>query len=354
MIRKVTTSTMINQYLQFFAEENFEPLCHATLFCILKVREASQQKSLSGLDNTAADGSAEFEQLLGVVDELDQIGLDKHDSGLCKSLVDGKNYFKTDYQSHCQDNESKCADHCRKFGLSHPLDPDFQEQCTHQHELHCLQCDDITSCLQKMQKIVKTDKNLNFYSKDHKNDLLYDIEKASDSVNKQKAHIMRAVNKKMAKPDIIENLDSNTCLLILDWAMKFLQLHFCEKQNDWYGKRGISWHITSVITQSKPDTIGVASYAYLFDQCTQDWFAVTSVIEDVITQLKTKNQMLNTVFLRSDEAGCYHNNYLITALKDISKEIGVTIQGYYYSEPQAGKDICDRILCSNEACHPHL
>ena len=346
IIRKVTRSTMINQYLHFCAEENFEPLSRATLFRILEVREASQQKSLSGLDNTAADGSAGFERLLGVVDELDQIGLDKHEAdGLRKSLVDGKKYFKTEYQSHCQDNESKCADHCRKFGLSDPIDPDFQEQCTHQHELHCPQCDDITSCLQKMQKIVKTDKNLNFYSKDHKDDLLYDIEKASDAVNKWKAHIMRTVNQEMAKQDIIENLDSNTCLLILDWAMKFLQLRFCEKQNDWYGKRGISWHITSVITRSQSDTIEVTSYAHLFYQCTQDWFAVTSIIEDVLIQLKVKNQMLNTVFLRSDEAGCYHNNYLIAALKDISRRVGVTIQGYYYSEPQARKDICDRILC---------
>ena len=46
IIRKVTRSTMINQYLQFCAEENFEPLSRATLFRILEVREASQQKSL--------------------------------------------------------------------------------------------------------------------------------------------------------------------------------------------------------------------------------------------------------------------------------------------------------------------
>ena len=99
--------------------------------------------------------------------------------------------------------------------------------------------------------------------------------------------------------------------------MKFLQLCIREKQNDWYGKRGISWHITSVTTRSQSDTIEVTSYAHLFDQCTQEWFAVTSIIEDVIIQLKAKNQMLNTVFLRSDEAGWYHNNYLIAALKDI-------------------------------------
>ena len=51
-IRKVTRSTMVRQYLQFCEEEQFEALSHAILFRILKVREVSQQKSLSGLDNT--------------------------------------------------------------------------------------------------------------------------------------------------------------------------------------------------------------------------------------------------------------------------------------------------------------
>ena len=51
VIRKVTRATMIKQYLQFCEEEQFEPLSRATLFRVLEVREASQQKSLSGLDN---------------------------------------------------------------------------------------------------------------------------------------------------------------------------------------------------------------------------------------------------------------------------------------------------------------
>ncbi|CAB4028317.1 Hypothetical predicted protein, partial [Paramuricea clavata] len=313
VIRKVTRSTMIKQYLQFCTEENVEPLSRATLFRIL---------------------------------DLDQIGLDKLEAdGLRKSLVNGKKYFKTEYQSHCQDNESKCADHRRKFGLSDPSDPDLQEQCVNQHVLRCPQCDDITTCLQKIRKIVEDGKTLSFYRKDHKDDLLYDIEKASDALDRWKGHIMRSVNQELAKQDIIANLHQSSCLHILDWAMKFLQLRFREKQSDWYGKRGLSWHISSVISRSQSDKVEVTSYAHLFDQCTQDWYAVSSIIEDLIKQLKVKNPKLQTVFLRSDEAGCYHNNFLIAALRDIAKRVGVTVQGYYYSEPQAGKDIRDRILC---------
>ena len=85
---------MVKQYLQFCEEEQFEPLSRATLFRVLKVKEASQQKSLSGLDNVAADGSAGFERLDRIVDQLSQIGLKKDVADeLKRSLRNGKRYF---------------------------------------------------------------------------------------------------------------------------------------------------------------------------------------------------------------------------------------------------------------------
>ena len=46
----------------------------------------------------------------------------------------------------------------------------------------------------------------------------------------------------------------------MDWAMKFLQLRYREKQSEWYGKRGLSWHISSVISISHSGTTEVISY----------------------------------------------------------------------------------------------
>jgi len=156
---------------------------------------------------------------------------------------------------------------------------------------------------------------------------------------------MRSVNQEHAKQDILAKLDQSSCLLVMDWAMKFLQLHYREKQSDWYGKRGLSWHISSVVSISHSGTTEVISYAHLFDQCTQDWYAVTSILEDLFKLLKVKNPELQRVHLRSDEAGCYHNSSLILAVRDVAKRAGVTVHKYHYSEPQSGKDICDRILC---------
>ena len=60
VVRTVTRSTMVEQYLEYCKEQCHEPLSRSTLFKILEVREASQRKSLQGLDNTAADGAAGF------------------------------------------------------------------------------------------------------------------------------------------------------------------------------------------------------------------------------------------------------------------------------------------------------
>ena len=49
--------------------------------------------------------------------------------------------------------------------------------------------------------------------------------------------------------------------------------------------------------------------------------------------------------LRSDEAGCYHNNFLLAAVRDAGKRGGLTVTQYDFSKPQYGKDVCDRILC---------
>ena len=54
---------------------------------------------------------------------------------------------------------------------------------------------------------------------------------------------------------------------------------------------------------------------------------------------------ITQVSLWSDEAGCYHNNFLLAVVTDAGKRFGLTVTQYDFSEPQYGKDECDRILC---------
>ena len=91
------------------------------------------------------------------------------------------------------------------------------------------------------------------------------------------------------------------------------------------------------------------SYAHLFDSCTQDWYGVASILEDLLVKLKSTHPSISQVYLRSDEAGCYHNNSLITALPGIGERTGISVRRFDHSEPQHVKDICDRILCPMKA-----
>ena len=77
VVRTVTQSTMISQYIQFCQEEKFKPLSRTTLFKILEDRQASHRKSLQGLENTAADGSAGFQKIEMIVDDLEKGGMNR-------------------------------------------------------------------------------------------------------------------------------------------------------------------------------------------------------------------------------------------------------------------------------------
>ena len=133
--------------------------------------------------------------------------------------------------------------------------------------------------------------------------------------------------------------------------MKFLQLRYRE-QSDWFGKRGLSWHISTVITGDL-DVSGkleMQSYSHLFDACQQDWVAVCSILENTLGELKAEKPHITQVYLRSNEAGCYHNNSLIAAARNVGERVGVDVCRYDFSEPQYGKDVCDRILCPMKTC----
>ena len=95
----------------------------------------------------------------------------------------------------------------------------------------------------------KTNFEVHFKSLTEVNGLLYDFKLAQTDIFEWKAHIVRSVNQEAAKQDQLKTISTNQncALVIMDWAMKFLQLKYREKQSDWFGKRGLSWHISTVI-----------------------------------------------------------------------------------------------------------
>ena len=84
-----------------------------------------------------------------------------------------------------------------------------------------------------------------------KKDLEFDIEQSSDRVLQWKAHLLRAINQERAKSKILANLEKHQCLIVMDWAMKWLPKRFRETQSEWFGKKSISWHVSACITRTE-------------------------------------------------------------------------------------------------------
>ena len=179
-----------------------------------------------------------------------------------------------------------------------------------------------------------------------------DLNRHSEAILNWKRHQLRTVNQDRARDYILEQLDDSSVYLIMDWAMKFLETKYREKQNEWFGKKGLPWHLTVAIrcerihfdmsNEASTKRFEHRTFCHIFDQCKQDALSVVSILQDVLKRLKFDDQQLRFAFLRSDNGACYHSAITTTAIEEIFHTTGVFIRRIDFSEPQSGKNVCDR------------
>ena len=238
--------------------------------------------------------------------------------------------------------ESCVADHCRQYALSDPRDRNFQVLCEHQHSDQCDRCDAMAEALLDIKNALAmmTEENIGV---DAKEELNFITDQAISNIQAWKAHLLRSLNQDQARLDVIDGLDESSVLLVEDWAMKFLPSKYRENQHDWFGKRGLSWHVT-VATRKMVATqqLQMMTFAHVFQSCSQDSNAVLAIMEDVIGKLKAIMPTLKTVIYRQDNAGCYRSGATIIGASKATQVHGVTVKRLDFSDPQAGKGACDR------------
>ena len=249
-----------------------------------------------------------------------------------------KRYFKTDFKAHVS-REEHCADHCTTYSLSDPKNAEFKGECKHKHGVECERCES----LEEVLKDVKDKINNIDIDEEQRKRINFDYNQHEAAINAWKAHLVRTVLQEEAKQAALDKLDDETCLIIVDWAMKFLPLKYRETMCEFFGKRGLSWHISAPVTK-KDSRIEVECFVHIFNFCTQNNYAVASIFEHLFQTIKAEYQsiLFSKAFVRSDNAGCYHNGLLLLCLHEVAKNAGVNLIRYDFSGPQAGKDICDR------------
>ena len=97
-----------------------------------------------------------------------------------------------------------------------------------------------------------------------------------------------------------------------------------------------------MITRRIAGKLEVECFVHIFESCTQNSFAVASIIENLLAKIKREYPQVDSAFFKSDNAGCYHSGALLVSLHMIGKRTGITPLRYDFSDPQSGKDICER------------
>ena len=206
------------------------------------------------------------------------------------------------------------ADHCRLFALSDCKDPAFCDGCKHSHDDCCDRCELLASTMDEIDNtLVKNESNL---SDDDCEEMRFLVKQAKAQIVLWKAHILRSIHQDLAKIDLLESLNESSVLVIQDWAIKYLPRKYRESQTDWFGKRGIPWHI-SVAFMRVDGEIQMLTFCHIFKACSQDSNAVLAVMADVIQQLKSIMPSLTTIYYRQDNAGCYHCRHVIISSSNL-------------------------------------
>ena len=172
---------------------------------------------------------AGFFTLERIVGELQQVGAESDwCSTSLRQLKDSKRYLKTSYRLHGSESESICPDHCPTFALSDEENGSFKNTCTHAHDSICQECETLKDVIAGIHEKISCASTV-FYSKEQKEDLMFDCERAKLDVLEWKSHIFRSVNQEKAKQDALHNLKDGESLIVMDWAMKFTEVKFREK-----------------------------------------------------------------------------------------------------------------------------
>jgi hypothetical protein len=239
--------TRIIQQYYIFCQDNslgFRPLGQSSLFSLLDVCKASTRKSLQGINYFAADAGEAFDSIEKLIDEL-HLDMTKH-RRLLENLKRGRQYLKSDYKVHIT-KSSTVGDHCATFALSDKSDKDFRQMCDHEHNDICEECVNLQVTFDEIKHTIDNSTD----DKQTSTRLLAKFMSYEEAIDAWKCHLLRAINQDLCRQEILGTLANSSVYVYMDWAMKWLPEKYREGQSDFFGKRGLSWHISVIVRKNE-------------------------------------------------------------------------------------------------------
>ncbi|CAF1103379.1 unnamed protein product [Didymodactylos carnosus] len=368
---------IIDHYYGYTKENNpgFSPLGRTSLLSLLHACQTSIRQSKQGINYFTANAGQAFDDLIQLIEELNLDIASKR--SLIDNIKSARMYSKSDYKVNIS-QELTVADHCINYSLSSLTDGDFAEKCNHKHNDRCNECENLAATLEIIENEIK---NL-VDDRELVDRALARLRISSDAIDAWKAHLLRSVNQGLCRQELVYNLQDDTVFVYMNWAIKWLPEKYREPQENFFGKKGLSWHISVVVKEeSSKDTVlkqesnfsssadedeiddtsmqnddeeeeetvhptennySTKIYVHVIDHCMQDSEAVIAILSDVLKRVKTEDKSIKHAFLRVDNAGCYHSASAIFSLAQVSLNMNIKVERIDFSDTQARKSACDR------------
>ena len=128
----------------------------------------------------------------------------------------------------------------------------------------------------------------NFESEDDEDEAVFLVQRASEAITAWKAHHLRSINQDRARLEVLASLDSTGVLIVQDFAMKFMPVQYREAQSDFFGKRGLSWHV-SVCHRKVGGKLESQTFIHILQTGLQDSTAVVLIMDHVLRSLKKQH-----------------------------------------------------------------
>ena len=161
---------------------------------------------------------------------------------------------------------SHVKEHCSVYALSDKTEIEFRQPCDHEHDERCVECEAIASTMKDIEEVLSRAGLMLVMDRDEALNVFLTAQRA---IHIWKCHQLRSVQQDKARLNVMGLLDDETVLIVNDWAMKFLPQMYRESQTNWFGKRGISWHI-SVVYRRVLGELESQGFIHIVQSCSQD------------------------------------------------------------------------------------
>ena len=182
---------------------------------------------------------------------------------LLQQIAMGEQYKKTTHTCHCSDNLN-CITLCTTFGLSDTKCHEHYSKCTRSYSFDYLDCLNIIRTFDEI-----TEKSKKISHEEIKREIQYDVENAAQHVIEWSRHNLRATQQNGAKNKIISGMKSDEAFCTFDSDQKILPQQYREKQNTYFGKKGMSVLIGSFIWNNSTTDVVVSSFTSTQSLCTE-------------------------------------------------------------------------------------